>query len=156
MTALITCNLTLMANSLMHDRFFVVDSQQDGVHSLFTGLRSHIQTSVYDPIMSRMNNMQKVFKIIWVLRLVNSSLYLPVIAFTHWMKGYNSFKMTSVSSALSLIASAPIITVCIRVPRLVHSEVPLWKLMPKGERNEVGDGEIRGSLLIYSVYVLYY
>jgi hypothetical protein len=48
--------------SNMHDRFFVVDSQLDGVHSQFTDLRSHIQTIVHDPIMSRMNNMQQSFQ----------------------------------------------------------------------------------------------
>jgi hypothetical protein len=64
--------------------------------------------------------------------------------------------MTSVSSPQSLAASAPTITICIRVPHLVRSDIPLWKLTPKGERNEVGDEEIRGSLHIYSIYVLYY
>ena len=44
--------------------------------------------------------------------------------------------MISVSSPLSLKASAPTTTVCIRVPHLVHSDTPLWKLKPKGERNE--------------------
>jgi hypothetical protein len=48
--------------------------------------------------------------------------------------------MTSVSSLPSLIVSAPTTIVCIRVLHLMHSDAPLWKLMPKGERNEVGDG----------------
>jgi hypothetical protein len=48
-------------------------------------------------------------------------------------------------------------------PHLVRSDAPLWKLMPKGERNEDGKMEIRGSshvdfrtftLHIYYVYVL--
>jgi hypothetical protein len=46
----------------MHDRFSVVDSQLDEVHSQFIDLRSHIQTTVHDPIMSRMNNMQQSFQ----------------------------------------------------------------------------------------------
>jgi uncharacterized membrane-anchored protein YhcB (DUF1043 family) len=46
----------------LHDRFSVVDSQLDGVHSQFTDLRFHIQTTVHDPIMSRMNNMQQSFQ----------------------------------------------------------------------------------------------
>jgi hypothetical protein len=32
----------------------------------------------------------------------------------------------------------------------------LVEIDAKGERKEVGDGEIRGSLHIYFVYVLYY
>ena len=46
----------------LHDRFTVVDSQLDGVHTQFTDLRSHIQSIVHDPIMSRMNNMQPSFQ----------------------------------------------------------------------------------------------
>jgi hypothetical protein len=46
----------------LYDRISVVDSQLDGVHSQFTDLCSHIQTSVHDPIMSRMNNMQQSFQ----------------------------------------------------------------------------------------------
>jgi uncharacterized membrane-anchored protein YhcB (DUF1043 family) len=46
----------------LHDRFAVVDSQLDGVHSQFIDLHSHIQTTVHDPIMSRMNNMQHSFQ----------------------------------------------------------------------------------------------
>jgi uncharacterized membrane-anchored protein YhcB (DUF1043 family) len=46
----------------MHDRFSVVDSQLDGVHSQFTDLRSHIQTTIHDPIMSQMNNMKQSFQ----------------------------------------------------------------------------------------------
>jgi hypothetical protein len=63
MAALITCNLTSIANSLIYMiDFFVVDSQLDGVHLQFADLRSHIQTSVHDPIMSRINNMQQSFQ----------------------------------------------------------------------------------------------
>jgi uncharacterized membrane-anchored protein YhcB (DUF1043 family) len=46
----------------LHDRFAVVDSQLDGVHSQFTDLRSHIQSTMHDPIMSRMNNMRQSFQ----------------------------------------------------------------------------------------------
>jgi uncharacterized membrane-anchored protein YhcB (DUF1043 family) len=46
----------------LHDRFSVVDSQLDGVHSRFTDLHSHIRTSVHDLNMSRMNNMQQSFQ----------------------------------------------------------------------------------------------
>jgi uncharacterized membrane-anchored protein YhcB (DUF1043 family) len=46
----------------LHDRFSVVDSHLDVVYSQFSDLRSHIQTSVHDPIMSRMNNMQQSFQ----------------------------------------------------------------------------------------------
>jgi hypothetical protein len=46
----------------LHDRFSVVDTQLDGVHSQFVDLRSHIQNTVHDPIMSRMNNMQQSFQ----------------------------------------------------------------------------------------------
>jgi uncharacterized membrane-anchored protein YhcB (DUF1043 family) len=48
--------------SNLHDRFSVVDSHLDVVYSQFTDLRSHIQTSVHDPIMSRMNNMLQSFQ----------------------------------------------------------------------------------------------
>jgi hypothetical protein len=41
----------------LHDRFSVVDTQLDGVHSQFADLRSHIQNTLHDPIMSRMNTM---------------------------------------------------------------------------------------------------
>jgi hypothetical protein len=46
----------------LHDRFTVVDSQLDGVHSQFTSFRSHIQSTIHDPIMSRMNNMKQSFQ----------------------------------------------------------------------------------------------
>jgi uncharacterized membrane-anchored protein YhcB (DUF1043 family) len=46
----------------LHDRFTVVDSQLDGVHSQFTNLRSHIQSIIHDPILSRMNNMHQSFQ----------------------------------------------------------------------------------------------
>jgi hypothetical protein len=41
----------------LHDRFTVVDTQLDGVNTQFNDLHSHIQSTVHDPIMSRMNNM---------------------------------------------------------------------------------------------------
>jgi hypothetical protein len=71
--------------------------------------------------------------------------------------------MTSISSPPSLTTLALNTTVCIHVPHLVRSDTPLWKLMPKGERNEDGKMAIRGSshvdfrtftLHIYYVYVL--
>jgi hypothetical protein len=46
----------------LHDRFSVADTQLDGVHSQFADLRSHIQNTVHNPIMSRMNNLQQSFK----------------------------------------------------------------------------------------------
>jgi hypothetical protein len=46
----------------LHDRFTVVDTQLDGVHTQFNDLRSHIQSTMHDPIMSRMNNMQQSFQ----------------------------------------------------------------------------------------------
>jgi ABC-type phosphate transport system auxiliary subunit len=46
----------------LHERFTVVDTQLDGVHTQFNDLRSHIQTTVHDPIMSRMSNMQQSFQ----------------------------------------------------------------------------------------------
>jgi hypothetical protein len=46
----------------LHDRFTVVDSQLDEVHTQFTDFRSHIQSTMHDPIMSRMNNMQQSFQ----------------------------------------------------------------------------------------------
>jgi hypothetical protein len=45
----------------LHERFTVVDTQLDGVHTQFNDLRSHIQTTLHDPIMSRMNYMQQSF-----------------------------------------------------------------------------------------------
>jgi hypothetical protein len=63
--------------------------------------------------------------------------------------------MTSVSSPLSLTASAPTIIVCIHVPHLVHSDVPLWKLMPKGERDEVGVEKSGGAcMFIPSIFYI--
>jgi hypothetical protein len=46
----------------LHERFTVVDTQLDGVHTKFNDLRSHLHTTVHDPIMSRMNNMQQSFQ----------------------------------------------------------------------------------------------
>jgi hypothetical protein len=46
----------------LHDQFTVVDTQLDGIHTQFNDLRSHIQSTVHDPIMSRMNNMQHIFQ----------------------------------------------------------------------------------------------
>ena len=48
--------------SYLHDRFSIVDSQLDVIHSQFTDLRSHIQTTMHDPIMNRINNMQQSFQ----------------------------------------------------------------------------------------------
>jgi hypothetical protein len=61
--------------------------------------------------------------------------------------------MTSVSSPPSLIASAPTIIVCIRAPHLVHSDVPLWKFMPEGGRNEVG---LKLGELAYFIMSMFY
>jgi ABC-type phosphate transport system auxiliary subunit len=46
----------------LHNRFSVVDTQLDGVHSQFADLRTHIHDTMRDPIMSRMNNMQQSFQ----------------------------------------------------------------------------------------------
>jgi uncharacterized membrane-anchored protein YhcB (DUF1043 family) len=46
----------------LHERFAIVDSQLDGVHTQFNDLHSHIHTTVHDPIMNRMNNMQQSFQ----------------------------------------------------------------------------------------------
>jgi hypothetical protein len=48
--------------SNLHERFTVVDTRLDGVHTQFNDLRSHIHTIVHDPIMNRMNNMQQSFQ----------------------------------------------------------------------------------------------
>jgi ABC-type phosphate transport system auxiliary subunit len=48
--------------SNLNNRFTVVDTQLDGVHSQFADLRTHIHDTVHDPIMSRMNNMQQNFQ----------------------------------------------------------------------------------------------
>jgi uncharacterized membrane-anchored protein YhcB (DUF1043 family) len=45
----------------LHNRFSIVDTQLDGVHSQFADLHTHIQDTVHDPIMSKMNNMQQSF-----------------------------------------------------------------------------------------------
>jgi hypothetical protein len=100
----------------MHDRFSVVDSQLDEVHSQFIDLCSHIQTIVHDPIMSRMNNMQQSFQDNMSALSSQFESLSTVTTFTHWMKGSNSFKMTSVSSPLSLTTLAPTITACICPP----------------------------------------
>jgi hypothetical protein len=44
--------------SALNPRFTVVDNRLDGMHSQFDDTFSHIQDTVHDPIMSRMNNMQ--------------------------------------------------------------------------------------------------
>jgi hypothetical protein len=46
----------------LHERFTVVDTQLDGVHTQFNDLCSRIHTTVHDSIMSRMNNMQQSFQ----------------------------------------------------------------------------------------------
>jgi hypothetical protein len=48
--------------SALYSRFDVVDDQLDGMHSQFVDLHTHILDTVHDPIMSRMNNMQQIFK----------------------------------------------------------------------------------------------
>jgi hypothetical protein len=48
--------------SALNTRFTFVDNQLDGMHTQFDDLRFHIQDTVHDPIMSRMNNMQQSFQ----------------------------------------------------------------------------------------------
>jgi hypothetical protein len=48
--------------SALHDRFSIVNTQLDGVHSQFADLCTHIQDNVHDPIMSQMNNIQQSFQ----------------------------------------------------------------------------------------------
>jgi hypothetical protein len=82
------------------------DDNFDGLNSELIKLRTHIQDTVHDPIMTRMNNMQQ---------------------------SNSSSSMTSSSSPLSSTLSTPITTAC--TLHLVISETPpLWQLMPKGER----------------------
>jgi hypothetical protein len=46
----------------LNTNFSIVDTQLDGMHSLFDGLRSHIQNTMHGPIMSKINNMQQSFQ----------------------------------------------------------------------------------------------
>jgi hypothetical protein len=100
----------------------------------------------------------RAFKIIWMLCLVNLRLCLPVTTFIHLIRGSISFRMTSASSPPSLIALILKTITCVRILHLVRSEAPpLWKLMPKGERNEYDNqGELAcgHSDYVYYVYVL--
>jgi hypothetical protein len=48
--------------SALNTRFNAVDNHLDGMHSQFDYLRSRIQDTVHDPIMSKMNNMQQSFQ----------------------------------------------------------------------------------------------
>jgi hypothetical protein len=105
----------------------------------------------------------RAFKIIWMLCLVNLRLCLPVTTFIHLIRGSISFRMTSASSPPSLIALILKTITCVCILHLVRSEAPpLWKLMPKGERNEYDNQgslhvDIR-TMFIMSMfyYVLYY
>jgi hypothetical protein len=56
MVSLITCTPYLMVSSLTYMR----DLHLWSIH--IHDLRSHIHTTVHDPIMSRMNNMQQSFQ----------------------------------------------------------------------------------------------
>jgi hypothetical protein len=49
-------------NSTMTSRLCPIDDQMDGSNSLFVDLRTHIQDTVHDPIMTRINNMQHSFQ----------------------------------------------------------------------------------------------
>jgi hypothetical protein len=48
--------------SIVHNRFFAVDIQLDGAHTQFADLCTHIQDTVHDLIVSRMNNIQQSFQ----------------------------------------------------------------------------------------------
>jgi hypothetical protein len=114
------------------------------------------------PLWVEWTTCSKAFKTIWVLYQVNSRLCLPVTAFTHWMRGSSSYRMTLVSSPPSLTASSPTTTVCIRVPHLVQSDTLCENWCQRGREMKLGMA-IRGNshlefrtftLHIYSVYVL--
>jgi hypothetical protein len=131
--------------SVLHNKFSNVDTQLDGVHSQFVDLRTHIQDTMHDLIMSGINNMQQSF---WD-NIGAMSTQFETLSTSNNIHSLNKRRQQLqnglVSSPTSLTASAPTTTVCIRVPHLVCSDTPLWKLIPKGERNKDG---IRGKMAI--------
>jgi ABC-type phosphate transport system auxiliary subunit len=116
----------------LHKRFTVVDTQLDGVHTHFNDIRSHIQSTVHDPIMSRMNNMQQSFQdnmgalSSQFETLSTSDSVHPLDERQQQLQ--NDF---SQFSFLQHVSSSS--TWC-----AVMS--PLWKLMPKGEREVMIQG----------------
>jgi hypothetical protein len=116
----------------MQTRF---DDNLDALNSELSEFRSHIQDTIHDPLMTRMNNMHRAFRIIWGPCPVSLTTCPPMKASRISVRGNNSSRMTSGSSPLSSTLSAPITTTC--TLHLVISETPpLWQLMPKGERRE--------------------
>jgi hypothetical protein len=151
MTGLITCNPHLMVNSLicMIDLPLLTLSWMGFINSsmifvLIFNLLCMIQ------LWAEWTTCNKAFKIIWELCPANLNLYLPVTAFTHWMKDNINFRMISVSSHQYLTILALTFTICILVLHLVFNDVPFVEIDAKG-------GEkwwFRGNLL-YLCFMLY-
>jgi hypothetical protein len=116
----------------LHDRFTVVDSQLDGVHTQFTDLRSHNQSTVHNPIMSRMNNMDQSFQDN-MGALSSQFESLSTSDSIHSLdERQQQLQNDSISSLLYLTASALTFTICILVLHLVRNDVPFVEIDAKG------------------------